>query len=91
MRQFECWMELKGLPCCVELVGRPPVDAETLVVVLLGVSQLALEVGDDILSLDLNPVTLMEHGKGAKILDGVIIKATSIANYFIWRSKNVQS
>ncbi len=66
---------IKGTPLLCGVRGRPPVDTEALIAVLMGISQLAVEVGEDILSLDLNPVTVMEQGKGAKILDGVIVRA----------------
>lgn len=65
--------EIKGAALLNGVRGRPAVDQEALVEILLGVSQLAVEAGDTLLSLDINPVTVLELGKGAKILDGVLV------------------
>lgn len=65
--------EIKGAALLNGVRGRAAVDKEALVEILLGVSQLAFEAGEDLLSLDINPVTVLEQGKGAKVLDGVLV------------------
>lgn len=65
--------DIKGAALLNGVRGRMAVDKEALLEILLGVSQLALEAGDSLLSLDINPVTVLEQGKGAKILDGVLV------------------
>lgn len=69
--------EIKGAALLNGVRGRQAVDKEALIEILLGVSQLALEAGEDLLSLDINPVTVLSEGKGAKILDGVLISSYS--------------
>lgn len=69
--------EIKGAALLNGVRGRQAVDKEALIEILLGVSQLAVEAGEDILSLDLNPVTVLPEGKGAIILDGVLISSYS--------------
>ncbi len=66
--------EIKGAAMLNGVRGYPPVDKEALVDILMGVSQLAGEAEDQILSLDLNPVAVLPQGQGAKVLDGVLVK-----------------
>jgi acyl-CoA synthetase (NDP forming) len=67
--------EIKGTALLNGVRGRQAVDKEALIEILLGVSQLAVEAGEELLSLDLNPVTVLAKGKGAKILDGVLVSS----------------
>ncbi|MDI6914448.1 MAG: acetate--CoA ligase family protein, partial [Desulfitobacteriaceae bacterium] len=67
--------EIKGAAMLNGVRGYPPVDKEALVDILMGVSQLAGEAEDQILSLDLNPVAVLPQGQGAKVLDGVLVKS----------------
>lgn len=71
----EVLKEIKGGALFNGVRGTQPVDKEALVEILLGVSQLAVEAGEDLLSLDINPVTVLPHGQGAKILDGVLVSS----------------
>lgn len=75
----EMLSEIKGAALLNGVRGRQAVDKAALIEILLGVSQLAVEAGDDLLSLDINPVTVLPMGKGAKILDGVLISSRSVA------------
>jgi len=70
--------DIKGAALLNGVRGRQAVDQETLVEILLGVSQLAVEAGDTLLSLDINPVMVLEQGRGAKILDGVLVGTTLV-------------
>lgn len=69
--------EIKGVALLNGVRGRTAVDKEALIEILLGVSQLAAEAGDALLSLDINPVTVLPKGKGAKVLDGVLVSSSS--------------
>ncbi|WP_045573115.1 acetate--CoA ligase family protein [Desulfosporosinus sp. I2] len=72
--------DIKGAALLKGVRGRPAVDQEALVEILLGVSQLAVESEDTLLSLDINPVTVLVEGKGAKILDGVLVGNSTEGN-----------
>ncbi|AFM40819.1 acyl-CoA synthetase (NDP forming) [Desulfosporosinus acidiphilus SJ4] len=69
--------EIKGAALLNGVRGRGAVDKEALTEILLGVSQLAVEAEDTLLSLDMNPVTVLPKGLGAKVLDGVLISSDS--------------
>src|SRR5665648_420922 len=70
---YKMLQEIKGTALLNGVRGRRAVDLEALVEILMGVSQLAVEAGETLLSLDINPVTVLEQGNGAKILDGVLV------------------
>ncbi|EHQ88223.1 acetate--CoA ligase family protein [Desulfosporosinus youngiae] len=72
---IEVLNEIKGAALLNGVRGRQAVDKKALVEILLGVSQLAVEAGEDLLSLDINPVTVLPQGQGAKILDGVLVSS----------------
>lgn len=73
---YKMLQDIKGAALLNGVRGRQALDQEALVEILLGVSQLAVEAGDTLLSLDINPVMVLEQGKGAKILDGVLVGST---------------
>lgn len=68
--------QIKGAAMLNGVRGKQAVDKEALVEILLGVSQLAYEGGEDLLSLDINPVMALPEGQGAKILDGVLVSSS---------------
>jgi acetate---CoA ligase (ADP-forming) len=51
--------------------GRPPLDEEALVAALLALSALAMDAGDRLAAIDVNPFLLRERGGSA--LDGLIV------------------
>jgi hypothetical protein len=54
--------------------GAPPVDLDALVGVILGVSQIAVELGDRLDALELNPVAAGPAGRaGAVALDVLVL------------------
>ena len=63
--------ELKGYPLLTGVRGRPPVDVEALVDVILKVQRLALDLSDDVAELDINPLTVLPSG--AVALDALVI------------------
>jgi hypothetical protein len=53
--------------------GRPALDRKALVKALLGLSQLVIDAGDRIESIDINPFLLRK--KGGVALDGLVVLA----------------
>ena len=53
--------------------GRPAGDLDALVSTIMKLQRLALEVGDDIAELDINPLMVMPKGEGVVAVDALII------------------
>lgn len=64
--------EIKGYSVLTGIRGKPPVDVDTLVDVILRVSLLVTDHKDTIKELDINPLVL--DACGAKVVDALIIK-----------------
>ncbi len=55
--------------------GQPPRDVKAIAECIMRLSQLALEI-EDIAELDINPLLVMESGRGARVLDArILLKA----------------
>ncbi|MEY9847468.1 acetate--CoA ligase family protein [Streptacidiphilus sp. MAP5-3] len=67
LRELRCWPLLEGVR------GLPPMDVDALVDVVLRVQRMALELGDDLGELDINPLVVLERGKGAVALDALAV------------------
>ncbi|MET8407462.1 acetate--CoA ligase family protein [Streptomyces sp. NPDC005195] len=65
--------ELRGRALLDGVRGAPPVDVEALVEVVLRVQRMALELGDDIAELDVNPLMVLPRGQGAVALDALVV------------------
>jgi acetyltransferase len=65
--------ETKGYEILKGFRGKPRLDVESIIDILLRLSQLAIDFRDRILEIDLNPVILLEEGKGAKVVDSLIV------------------
>ncbi|GAB2577168.1 acetate--CoA ligase family protein [Streptomyces capparidis] len=65
--------ELRGHALLQGARGRPPADVEALVEVVLRVQRIALELGDDLAELDVNPLVVLERGQGAVALDALAV------------------
>jgi acyl-CoA synthetase (NDP forming) len=61
--------ELRCRPLLEGVRGLPPMDVEGLVDVVLKVQRMALELGDELSEVDINPLVVLERGKGAVALD----------------------
>ena len=57
----------------VGLRGQPPGDAEALAALLVKLSDLALDAGERLVSLDLNPVIVLPEGQGLALVDVRIV------------------
>lgn len=53
--------------------GLPPMDVDALVDVVLRVQRMALELGDQLAELDINPLVVLERGKGVVALDALAV------------------
>lgn len=65
--------ELKGISLLKGVRGNPPRDVEALASLVEAVSRMALNE-PDILELDVNPVMVLEEGRGAVAVDALIIR-----------------
>jgi acyl-CoA synthetase (NDP forming) len=52
--------------------GRPAADVEALVDALVRVSQLAVDLGDLIAALDINPMMVLPEGEGVRAVDALV-------------------
>jgi acyl-CoA synthetase (NDP forming) len=65
--------ELRGRALLEGVRGGPPVDVDALVEVVLRVQRMALELGDDVAELDINPLMVLGRGQGAVALDALAV------------------
>lgn len=65
--------ELRGLKCLQGLRGQPPADLDALVDVVMRVQRMALELGDELAELDINPLMVMPRGGGTVALDALAV------------------
>ncbi|GGN14636.1 acetate--CoA ligase family protein [Streptomyces fuscichromogenes] len=65
--------ELRGRALLDGVRGRPPADLDALVEVVLRVQRMALELGDRLAELDINPLMVLEQGQGAVALDALAV------------------
>ncbi|MFE1286916.1 acetate--CoA ligase family protein [Streptomyces sp. NPDC058751] len=65
--------ELRGRALLDGVRGGPPVDVDALVEVVIRVQRMALELGDQIAELDINPLMVLPRGQGAVALDALVM------------------
>lgn len=65
--------ELRGRALLDGVRGAPPADVDALVEVVLRVQRMAMELGDDIAELDINPLMVLPRGQGAVALDALAV------------------
>ncbi|MFF0030593.1 acetate--CoA ligase family protein [Streptomyces avermitilis] len=65
--------ELRGRALLDGVRGGPPVDVDALVEVVIRVQRMALELGDDLAELDINPLMVLPRGQGAVALDALAV------------------
>ncbi|WP_369389997.1 acetate--CoA ligase family protein [Streptomyces sp. CG1] len=65
--------ELRGQALLDGVRGRPPADRDALVEVVLRVQRMALELGEHIAELDINPLMVLPRGQGAVALDALVV------------------
>ncbi|MEV3968066.1 acetate--CoA ligase family protein [Streptomyces sp. NPDC050698] len=64
---------LRGRALLDGVRGRPPADRDALVEVVLRVQRMALELGDQLAELDINPLLVLPQGQGAVALDALAV------------------
>jgi acyl-CoA synthetase (NDP forming) len=64
---------IRGFPMLEGVRGAPPADVEALAEMLAALSRFAAANADVIESIDLNPVRVMEKGRGVVALDALIV------------------
>jgi acyl-CoA synthetase (NDP forming) len=65
--------ELRGRALLDGVRGRPPADRDALVEVVLRVQRMAMELGEHIAELDVNPLLVLPRGQGAVALDALVV------------------
>ncbi|MEU6125635.1 acetate--CoA ligase family protein [Streptomyces sp. NPDC047123] len=65
--------ELRGSALLDGVRGAPPADVDALVEVVLRVQRMALELGDELSELDINPLMVLPRGQGAVALDAFAV------------------
>ncbi|MEU1593844.1 acetate--CoA ligase family protein [Streptomyces sp. NPDC005708] len=65
--------ELRGRALLDGVRGRPSADLDALVEVVLRVQRMALELGDELAELDINPLLVLPRGQGAVALDALAV------------------
>ncbi|MFE9256737.1 acetate--CoA ligase family protein [Streptomyces sp. NPDC006879] len=63
--------ELRGHALLEGVRGTPPADVDALVEVVLRTQRMALELGEDLAELDVNPLMVLPRGQGAVALDAL--------------------
>ncbi|HSW35621.1 MAG TPA: acetate--CoA ligase family protein, partial [Candidatus Limnocylindrales bacterium] len=65
--------DIKGKALLEGVRGQKPRDIEALVSILMKLSRLAVDMGDLITEMDINPLILYEEGKGAVAADALFV------------------
>ncbi|MER6483638.1 acetate--CoA ligase family protein [Streptomyces virginiae] len=65
--------ELRGHALLEGVRGAPPADVDALVEVILRIQRMAMEFGDELSELDINPLMVLPRGQGAVALDALAI------------------
>ncbi len=65
--------ELKGAARLGAIRGKPPADVKSLAQAIYGLADFVAANGDQIAEIDLNPIKLMPEGKGAIVVDALIV------------------
>lgn len=64
--------EIRAYPLLAGARGRPPADTDALADAIVKLSALALDLEDELAELDINPLFVMEKGKGVVAADALV-------------------
>jgi acetyltransferase len=64
--------EIKGYPVLTGARGKAPADIDALADAIVKLSALAIDLKDELAELDVNPLFVMEKGRGVKAADALI-------------------
>ena len=70
---LEMVQEVKGYRLLEGYRGRRPADLDAIVEVLMKTSTLAMQLGDRLVEMDINPLAALPPGSGAVALDALVI------------------
>ncbi|MFJ5608670.1 acetate--CoA ligase family protein [Streptomyces sp. NPDC093221] len=65
--------DLRGRRILDGVRGAPPADTDALVDVVMRVQRMAMELGDSLAELDINPLMVLPRGQGAVALDALAV------------------
>ena len=65
--------EVRGYEILKAFRGKPEADVEGIVDVLLRLSRLAVDLGDVLSEIDINPLMVLDKGKGVKAADALVV------------------
>jgi acyl-CoA synthetase (NDP forming) len=68
----EMILEIKGYPLLAGARGKPPADVDALAQTIVRLSALAIDLKEYVAELDVNPLFVMERGKGVVAADALI-------------------
>jgi acetyltransferase len=68
----EMLIRLRGFSILGGVRGKPPADVDALCNAIVGVSRLAINLGDQLRGLDINPLIVLPKGQGAVAVDAVV-------------------
>ena len=74
---LEMIQETRGARLLGGFRGRPPADVDALADALVRLSQLAVDLGDLIVALDINPLMVLPRGQGVRAVDALVEVAPS--------------
>jgi acyl-CoA synthetase (NDP forming) len=63
---------LRGFAILEGVRGKPPADIDALCDAMVGVSRLAIELGDQLVGLDINPMIVLPKGQGVVAVDALV-------------------
>jgi len=74
-RAFSCRDSLsKGYPILQGVRGEPESDVPAIVEILFRFSRLSLDLANEITAIDINPLIVLEKGRGAVAVDCLITR-----------------
>lgn len=68
---------IRGFPLLDGARGRPRGDLEALADLLVRLSDMAVQLGDDLQAVDINPVLVLPEGRGVVAADALVIPASA--------------
>lgn len=71
LRSLRLWPTLEGYR------GQPGYDVEAVVECIVGVSDLAMDLGAQIAAIDVNPLRVGRDGSGARVVDALVVGAAA--------------
>lgn len=71
---YEMFSEVNGFRILQGIRGEPEADIDAVVEILLRFSRLSVDLGDRLAEIDINPLVVFAKGKGAKVVDCLMIR-----------------